>query len=102
MRADIFKDRKCIHIQLDKGVHAALRAKMFYHDLSMQEVFDAFAKLIVTEDNKAAKIIENIVKQKLQDAIAGKPVRREKIGSELDHDALYSLIEERQESDETD
>lgn len=96
MRPDIFQDRKCIHVKLDKDVHAELRARLFRHGLSMQEVFDEFAKLFVIDDIKANRIVEQLIKKKVQDAIEGKPrpKRGERRVNELDHDVLYDLIEE--------
>ena len=96
MRADLFQDKKCIHVKLDKNVHAELRSRLFKHNLSMQEVFDEFAKLFVSDDNKATRIVENLVQRKLKEAIEGlsRPKRSERSFNELDHDALYDLIDE--------
>lgn len=95
MRTDILQDRKCIHVKLDKEVHASLRAKLFQHNLSMQEIFDEFAKLVVSDDRAAERIVENLVMRKVKEALEGKPKRpRQRAVSELDHDALYDLIEE--------
>lgn len=102
MRTDILHDRKCVHVKLDKDVHAALRGKLFKHNLSMQEVFDEFAKLVASEDKSACRIVENLVMRKVREAIEGKPKKeRTRSVNELDHDALYDLIEERSDSDET-
>ncbi len=97
MRTDIFQYRKGVHVKLDKDVHAALRGKLFQYNLSMQEVFDEFARLFVTDDAKASRIVENLVTRKLKEAIEGKPKQtrqRDRSISDLDHDALYDLIEE--------
>lgn len=95
MRTDILQDRKCVHVKLDKEVHAALRGKMFQHNLSMQEVFDEFAKLVVSDDSRATRIVEHLVMRKVKEAIDGKPKKKRDRGvSELDHDALYDLIED--------
>jgi len=94
MRTDLFQDRKCVHVKLDKDVHASLRAKLFQHNLSMQEVFDEFAKLFVTEDSRANRIVEQLVMRKVKEAIEGKPKKLDRSVNELDHDTLYDLIEE--------
>lgn len=96
MRTDIFQDRKGVHVKLDKSVHAALRGKLFNHNLSMQEVFEEFAKLLVTDDAKANRMIENLTIRKVKEAIEGKEPqrRRDRSISDLDHDTLYDLIEE--------
>lgn len=99
MRTDLLQDRKCVHVKLDKEVHAALRSRLFQHNLSMQEVFDEFAKLVVSEDNRAEKIVERLVMRKVKEAIEGKPKKqRDRSVNELDHDALYDLIEEGPQS----
>ena len=101
MRTDILQDKKCVHVKLDKDVHAALRAKLFQHNLSMQEVFDEFAKLIASDDARAGRMLEQLVMRKVKEAIDGKPKRtRDRSVNELDHDALYDLIEEGPDSDE--
>lgn len=101
MRTDLLQDRKCVHVKLDKEVHAALRARLFQHNLSMQEVFDEFAKLIATDDRSANRIVENLVMRKVKEAIEGKPKRqRDRSVGELDHDTLYDLIEEGKDPDE--
>jgi hypothetical protein len=93
MRTDILQDKKCVHVKLDKDVHAALRTKLFQHNLSMQEVFDEFAKLVASDDRSAERIVENLVMRKVREAIDGKPKRRsEKTVNELDHDAQKLTI----------
>lgn len=97
MRPDIFQDRKCIHVKLDKDVHAALRGKLFKHGLSMQEVFDEFAKLFVSDDARVNRIIDQLVMRKIKEAIEGtkeSKLRRNHGINDLDHDALYDLIDE--------
>ncbi len=95
-RTDIFHDRKCIHVKLEKDVHAALRARLFQHNVSMQEVFDEFARQFVSGDASANRIVDRYVMKKVQALIAGekKPRRSAVPINELDHDALYHLIGE--------
>lgn len=98
MRTDILQDKKCIHVKLNKDVHVALRSRLFRNNLSMQEVFNEFAKSIVSDETYATKIIENIVMRKVRALIEGRPLRQksdlDQRISELDHDVLYDLIEE--------
>ena len=100
IRSDLFVRRKGVHIKLDKGIHAALRSKLFYHNLSMQEVFNYFAKLLVSDDPKAVKIVENLVSQRLKEQLGELTKERRQQFSELDSDAMYSLIESSKESNE--
>jgi hypothetical protein len=88
-------DRKCIHVKLKKDVHLRLREKLFAYQLSIQSVFDEFAMLIVTEDRKAIKMLEDLALKRAQ-AELEKPIRkftgsRERI-DELDHNTLYNMI----------
>jgi hypothetical protein len=96
MRTDLLQDRKCVHVKLEKDVHAAFRARLFKHGISMQEVFDEFAKLVCSDDSKATKIVEALIMRKIREVIDGAPKkkrRNERKINELDHDALYDLIE---------
>lgn len=95
MRTDLFQDRKCVHVKLEKDTHAAFRTRLFTHNLSMQEVFEAFANLVVRGDSRANKIVENIIVKKVEAQIDGKIKRRrkkEKV-SENERDVLYNMIE---------
>lgn len=94
IRSDVLKDRKCIHIQLEKTTHAQLRVLMFKYNLSMQEVFGEFANMIVSEENLAARVIERVADRKVRDSLEGKKRSGQGV-DELDSDALYDLIESR-------
>jgi len=95
MRADLFTDRKCVHFKISKEVHFALRAKLFKHDISMQELFDEFARLVASDTVKGQSIIDSIVNRKLKKALSGtvekKRKERETIG-DLDSETLYNII----------
>lgn len=102
MRTDLFQDRKCVHVKLEKSTHAAFRTQLFNHNLSMQEVFDEFARLIVRGDSRAQKIIENLIVRKVEAQIDGKlghlkqkqkQKQKKKPVNENDRDLLYSIIE---------
>lgn len=98
MRPDLFQDRKGIHSKIEKSIHAALRGVLFRYHLSMQEVFEECARLIVDGDNRMLRVLDELVKRKIEAQIEG--VKR--IGhlrqevDELEHDALYSLIEDNE------
>lgn len=90
---DMFQDKKGIHVKLDKQVHATLRAKLFKYNLSMQEVFDDFARLIAEDNKRAQVILELLVQKKLKRALEGKLRQKEDLAlNEMDADALYNLI----------
>lgn len=98
MRTDIFQDKKCIHIKLDKDVHVVMRTKLFERGLSMQELFNEFARLLAIDDSRAIKIVEQFEERKLNELLdrAPAPTHRKKTSEkridELDHDVLYNLI----------
>lgn len=94
IRSDVLKDRKCIHIQLEKTTHAQLRVLMFKYNLSMQEVFGEFANMIVSEEGIAGRVIERVADRKLASSLESKKKLQQHV-DELDSDALYDLIESR-------
>jgi hypothetical protein len=91
MRTDILLDKKCIHVKLDKDTHSALRAKLFKHNVTMQDLFEECARMVATETGRGQSIIESIVNRKVKEAIAGKK-KKEIIVSDMDADTLYSMI----------
>jgi len=65
------------------------------HQLSMQSIFDEFSNLIVREEKRATKILEDLAMKKAK-AELEKPTRKlagskERI-DELDHNTLYNMI----------
>lgn len=100
MKSDILASRKCVHVKLDKSVHAELRALMFKNGLSMQELFEEFAKAFITEDFRATRLVEDVIVQKLKASLEGIPKknRKEEKIDELDHDALYNMINQKEKS----
>lgn len=93
MRSDLFTDRKSVHFKISKEVHFALRAKLFKHNISMQELFDEFAHIIVTDAPRGQSIIETVVNKKIKQ-ITGKSPKKKKRESfgEFDSETLYSMI----------
>lgn len=98
---DIFVDKKSIHFKLDRDVHFALRAKLFKHNITMQELFDEFARLVATDTAKGQSIIESIVNKKIKKVLStsSRVVKRRKKESfkDLDSDALYNMINDSDE-----
>jgi 23S rRNA maturation-related 3'-5' exoribonuclease YhaM len=82
---------KDLHIKITKPAHVALRALMFKKELSMQELFEEFVQLIVSEDPRTARIIEQLVVKKAQAKLD--KVKKQPSMSELDQDTLYNLLE---------
>jgi len=102
MRHDVFQDRKCVHVKLEKETHAALRTVLFQQGISMQEAFDEFAKQASEGSANGKRIIEAVSERKLREAIDGRmSVRRKRNQGfgELDSEALYNLINGDYEKD---
>jgi len=96
IRTDILHDRKCIHVKLKKDVHMKLREKLFHCQLSMQSIFDEFARLVIDEDKRATKIIEDLALRRAQKELE-KPIKKTSSANnirvnELDHNTLYNMI----------
>lgn len=95
IRTDILHSKKCIHVKLKKDTHLRLREKLFSYQLSIQAVFDEFANLIVNEEKRAMKILEDLAvkraKEELEKPVRGPSGSKERI-DELDHNTLYNMI----------
>ena len=98
MISDIFIDKKSVHFKLDTDVHRAMRAKLFKYNISMQELFDEFSRMVVSEAPRAHFIVESIVSKKLRSTLSDGPTSRRKkkalIATDLEVDALYNMINE--------
>lgn len=95
IRTDILHDRKCVHVKLKKEVYLRLREKLFSYQLSLQSVFDEFSNLIVEDERRATRILEDLAMKKAKEELE-KPTRKfpgskERI-DELDHNTLYNMI----------
>lgn len=101
MRRDLFFDKKSVHINLTKESHAALREKLFRHDLTMQDLFQGLADFILSDSPKATRLLEGIVLKKIKASLEPKLRSGQRIISELDTDTLYNLIEEDERSETT-
>jgi hypothetical protein len=97
MRGDLLKKRRGLHIALTKEVHAALRATLFVHGLSMQDVFDDYANRIASGDHTAMRFVEKLAMEKLKQSLLSleekQKLKRAAFG-EYDCETLYGLINE--------
>jgi hypothetical protein len=102
LRHDVFVDKKSVHVKLTKEVHAALREKLFRSGITMQDLFQETAEMVLSESPKAQKLIENIAKKKMRLYLEG--MRRGQVHAigALDSETLYNLLEQndKRESDE--
>lgn len=102
MRTDLFIDKKCVHVKLDKDTHSALRAKLFKHSVSMQDLFEECARMVASETSRGQMIVESIVNRKIKEAISGTKKKRTIVINEMDADTLYNMINEASESKNED
>lgn len=99
LRTDVFCQRKSIHLNIDKQLHAAFRSKLFFQDVSMQAAFEEFARAYVNDDVHAAAIMDGLVLRvlglKVEMGMSDAAVRaaENKRISELDVNSIYDLID---------
>lgn len=99
MKSDALVTKKSLHINLDKEVHAELRVKSFHHGVSIQELFDEFARQVIDDAGPGYNVLKGLVTKKIRAALddAPKPKRDySKKLHELDAEAMYTLIEENE------
>ncbi len=89
---DLLAKHKEVHLKLKKDTHTSLRILLFRKRLSIQEVFEEFATLLIKESPYAMRIIDTLVLDKAKGKI--KKVKEENL-SILDQETLYNLIEEQ-------
>lgn len=83
---------KGIHIKLKKDTHTNLRILLFKKRLSMQEIFEEFARLLHAEDRAALRMLENLIAKKAKERL--NKVEKTKM-SELDQETIYNLLEDQ-------
>ncbi len=59
-----FQTKKSVHINLTRGTHTELRTELFRRHLSMQEVFENLAVLIVEKDVYICGILDRVAEDK--------------------------------------
>lgn len=102
MRHDIFIDKKSIHIKLSKDIHTALRERLLKAGITMQDLFQDAAELILTDSPRAQKTLDNISRKKMKRYLEGGNKKQTRALGELDTETLYSLLEQddKREADE--
>lgn len=86
-----FETHRDIHVKVTKQAHTQFRTLLFQKNLSMQEVFEEFVQLVVAEDARALKMLDQLVTKKAQAKLD--KVKKKPTISELDHETLYDLLE---------
>lgn len=83
----MIKNKKSIHINVDPEDHAAFKIQCVKRDLSMQQVFAAFAKRVGLESTDMIRFLDQIANEKQVRAIKKKYTNS-------DIDAIFTMIEE--------
>ena len=103
---DIFRDRKLVHVKLDKDTHAMLRFALFKAGLTMQEILSEFCRQYINKSPHAIKLIENYVVRKntyklkaLEKGINAQSSTQYEMTT-ADRDAIYDMIDDDVPSDD--
>ncbi len=108
---DIFRDRKLVHVKLDKDTHSVLRSELFKAGLTMQEILSEFCRQYINKAPHAVKLVEGYVirknRYKIQALEEQVKERKEQYAmTDADKAALYDLLDESSplghEKDETE
>jgi len=83
----MLKNKKSIHINVDADDHSHFKVQCVKRDLSMQEVFAAFARRVGMESSDMMRFLDQIANSKSVHSIKKKYTIS-------DIDSIYSIIEE--------
>ena len=100
MKKDWLNSTKRLSTRLNKEIAGELRAYLFKRGISLQELFEYFSMLVVAQDIRAIRIVDEIEKEKIKTSIeqhGGKPFKapilREKDLSSPEADVIYDLLD---------
>ena len=85
-----FQTRKSVHINLTRATHSEYRKTLFDYSLSMQEVFELFARLAAEGDKRAISILREAFENKRTRTVASfNDVEKRNL-----YDAISEVVEE--------
>lgn len=90
-RYSSFETKKSIHINLTKTTHTDFRKFLFDNDLSMQEVFEWFAHLAASYDDRAIAIIKEAKSNKRAKILSG---IKENALANVELENIYEVLSE--------
>jgi len=85
-----FRVRRCVHIALYTDTHLQLRKVALERGVSMQEMFQRFADLVVSGDKQMGKVLDELERDKLSGTL------KRDVSKKLDQKGLrtiYDIIE---------
>lgn len=86
----MIKNKKSIHINVDPDDHSLFKMQCVKRDLSMQEVFAAFAKRVGLESTDMIRFLDQIANDK-----SVRTIKKKYTNSDID--AIFSMIEQDEE-----
>jgi hypothetical protein len=105
MRNDFFSDTKDIHVHLDKATYVKLRTLTYLYGASVQELVAEFCLQVCADKPNALKIVEDFATKKAEQQLGRKLLSKVTIGEapllQTYVNALYSLIEQKNQEEET-
>lgn len=84
--------RRCVHMRLYKEAYYGLRAELYKHNLTLQELFQEFAFLIMKGDIRVTTIIQEVVDRKRLKEQAKFYYKASPDYASADEETLYDLI----------
>ncbi len=86
-----FQTRKSVHINLTRATHSEYRKTLLDYSLSMQEVFELFARLAAEGDRRAVSILREAYDNKRNKSISSL--------NDVEKRNLYDAISEMADTD---
>tara|TARA_R110000782_G_scaffold232106_1_gene318377 strand:+ start:162 stop:431 length:270 start_codon:yes stop_codon:yes gene_type:complete len=83
----MLKNKKSVHINIDQGDHANFKVQCVKRELSMQEVFAAFAHRVGIEGADMLRLLDRI-------ALDKNVKKAKKVYTKSDMDTIFSMIED--------
>jgi len=87
---DPFETFKGVHVKLSRDTLAGLRIVLFKKNLSLQQFFEETASLLVNEDPKVIRIVDDLVMKVARNDV---DKIRKYNKPELEEEILYNMIE---------
>lgn len=84
------QNRKDVHATLETDVYKQFKVVLFSKDLTISEVFNEFASLLVNGDKRCIRIIDNLYMRKIKNKI--EKFEKQAQFSEQDQDTIYNLL----------
>lgn len=100
MRYDLFYGRKSVHVKLAKESHAALREKLFRYGLTMQDLFQHAAEMVLLEGDRSDRLLQKVSKKKMLAELEKADRNTHAYIGDFDSETLYNILEADARKDE--